>query len=686
MSVFCELLMKKLFILIFVFAIFPLAYAEDLDGKRPLQVSVTSVDPLSNLKRGKELFDKTKYSEALEHFKSAYDEIPVMRDFTLLMMAKIYNRTVRFGESGDSLRKLLRTYPDSLFTQRARALQINSLTQTIETMPKEKKFSNKSVAALTHLESYVADYPEDMEKAFFLAQVMKQLGNVQKARKLFIRIYTGVSPYSESAFQELERSDITLDDILAKASNLIRAFEYKKAEALIRKTLQSTDASEKDELYRKLGLALFKQKKYKEAAEAFQKGGDLYDSARALYRAGNLTEFNEILSQLISMEDKRAGSLLLAYASAKRREGKKDESLNVYAELREKFPQYGEDALWGIAWTYYRAGDYPEASETLTELNERYPNPRYRYWKQQSKRGDSSDTASTENQKNFFASQKEFYSLLILMRDADQFSGRSIRQIAYMPTHDQPVTISRQTSLELERLSPGISSSLERFRILVELDMREDAISELVRIGNRVSKPDVLVHLCRTLQDAGAYKRAISLISRFTEQTGQVSGQLSIHDILYPIAYWPAVREISEHNMLDPFLLLSVMREESRFDPRARSVAGALGLMQVMPHTARTLNRRLNLDIPDDTAIYDAKTNITIGGYYLNSLLKEFGSLPVALAAYNAGHDRVREWIKNGNFRSFDEFIEDIPYDETKNYVKRVLLTYATYMNLWEKQ
>jgi len=315
-----------------------------------------------------------------------------MRDFTLLMMAKAYNRTGRFDESGDSLRKLLDTFPGSVFTQRARTLQINSLMYAAETTPKEKRFSEKSATALTHLESYVADYPEDVEMTFFLAQLMKKLGKIQKAKKLFIRIYTGVSPYSDSAFQELEPSDITLDDILSKASNLIKAFEHKKAETLIRKALQKGDASQNDELYRKLGLALFKQKKYREAAEAFLKGGDLYYSARSLYRAGNFTAFNEILSQLISMEDKRAGSLLLAYASTKRREGKKDETLNMYAELMKNFPHYREDALWGIAWTYYRAGNYTEASETLGELNDRYPNPRYRYWKQQSNRGDSSDT------------------------------------------------------------------------------------------------------------------------------------------------------------------------------------------------------------------------------------------------------------------------------------------------------
>lgn len=686
MSVLRKLVMKKLFTLIFVFALFPLAYAEDHDGKSPAQISVTSADSLAHLKGGRELFDKGNYTEALERFKNAYDEIPVMRDFTLLMMAKAYNRTGQFDKSVDSLRTFLATYPDSLFMQRARALQINSLMHVAETAPNGKRFSEKSAAALDHLESYVADYPEDVEMAFSLAQLMKTLGDTHKAKRLFLRIYTGVSPYSESALRELDPSDITMDDILAKASSLIRTSEHKKAEALIRKTLQKPDTGQKDELYRTLGLALFKQKKYREAAEAFQKAGDLYHYARSLYRAGNFTGFNEILSQLVSMEDRRAGALLLAYASTKRREGKKDETLHMYAELMKNFPQYREDALWGIAWTHYRAGNYAGASETLGELNARYPDPRYRYWKQQSSRGDSSDAASSEIREKNSPSQKDFYRLLTRMRDADQFSGRSLRQIAYTPPTDQAAAMSAKASWDIKRLPPEIRSSLERFRVLVELDMREDAISELVRISRHVSRPDALVYLCHALQNAGAYKRAISLISRFAEQTPQGSGQMNIYDILYPIAYWPTVREISEHNTLDPLLLLSVMREESRFDPRARSVAGALGLMQIMPHTARALDRRLNLDISDDAAIYDVKTNIAIGGYYLNSLLKEFGSLPVALAAYNAGHDRVREWIKEGNYRSFDEFVEDIPYDETKNYVKRVLLTYATYMNLWQKQ
>jgi len=213
--------------------------------------------------------------------------------------------------------------------------------------------------------------------------------------------------------------------------------------------------------------------------------------------------------------------------------------------------------------------------------------------------------------------------------------------------------------------------------------MKEEAVTELVRLSDRVSGPDAFLEVCRALQEVGAYKRSITLVSRFSGEKGlKQRDRADIDDILYPMAYWSTVSEISAVYELDPLILLAVMREESRFDPDARSIAGALGLMQIMPQTAYSLDKHLKMDISDNSEIYNVRVNITIGAYYLNSLLREFGSLPVALAAYNAGHDKAREWIKEGNYRSQDEFVEDIPYDETRNYVKRVLLTYLTYLSL----
>lgn len=683
------LLKPCLFILYILFSIFlsitffiPLSLAGDNTKE--------STESLSHLKKGKELFEKGKYEAALVDLKIAYDESPVIRDYTLFFMARAYNGLEGFDDSSNCVNKILKDYPDSLLRKRVRAFQLNNVIRVSEVTPPKKRFSGKpdydamlfekSDAALKLLESYAADYPDDAEMAFRLGRLLKQLGNSERAKKIFIRIYTGDSPYAESAYQELQPSDIKPDDMLAKASNLIKEFEYKRAETILRKTLAVAGDSQRDGIYRKLGMTLFKQKKYTEASDAFSKAGDLYDSARSFFRAGDLNAFNEEVSKLVSMEDKRAGSLLVAYASKKRREGKVEEALSIYNDVKKRYPSLSEDVLWGIAWTYYRSSDYKKALDLFTELNERYPSSRYLYWKQRCIEGDSSNKISPEVQRKMKGSPKDFYSLLTQMREKENLSGRPVKQAAWTPE-------TRHSSLSNLHLPQDIRTSLERFTILNELDMKEDAFAELIHAANGVSRPDVLLYLCRILQEAGAYKRSINLISGFSEDRLNEPGDgMNINEILYPLAYWQIVSEAANRYMLDPFILLSVIREESRFDPRARSAAGALGLMQIMPHTAYNLDKKLKFDISGNDEIYNIKTNITIGAYYLNSLLKEFGSLPVALAAYNAGHDKIGEWIKEGNYKSYDEFIEDIPYDETRNYVKRVLLTYATYLDLGSKQ
>jgi soluble lytic murein transglycosylase len=152
-----------------------------------------------------------------------------------------------------------------------------------------------------------------------------------------------------------------------------------------------------------------------------------------------------------------------------------------------------------------------------------------------------------------------------------------------------------------------------------------------------------------------------------------------LHYLRYPLAYQDIVEPLSRKYNLDPLLVLSVAREESRFDPEARSIAGALGLMQVMPRTAYKLNNNLKLDISGSQGVLDAKNNFHFGIYLLSNLINEFGSYSYALAAYNAGKEKVRSWLENGDYKSIDEFIEDIPYRETRNYVKRIITTFFEY-------
>jgi soluble lytic murein transglycosylase len=658
--------------------------------------SETSEESFATLRQGKELLEKGKYAEAAESLKAAYAELPAIRDYTLFFMAKTHNRTKGFDASAGYIDELLSSYPDSPLRKKARALRVRNLLLAGEADPLNQVFSVNAAldsrvnAALGSLEAYVTDYPEDAEMTFLLARLLKKLGKTERAKKVFILVYTGSSSYSEPAYQELSPQDITTDHLFAKASGLMKAMEYKKAETILRKILPGAKGTLREEVQRNLGLALFRQKRYGEASDSFLKAGDLYNAARSLFRAGELVSFREIVSRLASMEDKRAGSLLIAYAAKKRREGKPEESLTMYGKVRKEYPSLGEEALWGMAWTYYRKGDFADAAELFAELNEKYPGSRYIYWgKRSAEQDNQQDAASKRNEEpqGKKAFTKDFYSLLSYARNKDTLTGRSVSNVQWAFPSGGAVRGQSLSGAWAQKLSPDILPLFERSLILMGIGMKEEAVTELVRISNRVSSPEALLEVCRTLRDVGAYKRSITLISRLSEEKGARLGErMDINDILYPLAYWSTVSEVADLYKIDPFILLAVMREESRFDPHARSIAGALGLMQIMPQTAYSLDKHLKIDISDNSEIYNIRVNITIGAYYLNSLLKEFGSLPVALAAYNAGHDKVREWIKEGGYKSHDEFIEDIPYDETRNYVKRVLLTYFAYLNLTDRQ
>jgi soluble lytic murein transglycosylase len=217
-----------------------------------------------------------------------------------------------------------------------------------------------------------------------------------------------------------------------------------------------------------------------------------------------------------------------------------------------------------------------------------------------------------------------------------------------------------------------VVKKFERAEVLFELGFSKDALSELIFISKTTTSIEDILYIGSRFQDLGEYKHLISL----TERLPAIE---TVHHLRYPHAYWNIVEPVSQQYSIDPFLVLSVMREESTFDPNARSTAGALGLMQLMPQTAFLLNRDLRLGITNASHIWDIKNNIHVGIFYLSTLIKEFGSYAHALAAYNAGEEKVRKWIQKGNYKSVDEFIEDIPYNETRNYVKKVMTTFFEY-------
>ena len=149
------------------------------------------------------------------------------------------------------------------------------------------------------------------------------------------------------------------------------------------------------------------------------------------------------------------------------------------------------------------------------------------------------------------------------------------------------------------------------------------------------------------------------------------------------IPYLDEIRPLCYEMDEDLALVLAVIQTESGFRPSVVSTRGAVGLMQVTPDTARWMAGQIGLDGYTDDKLYEKQWNLTIGISYMQYLRRLFdGNLPQALAAYNAGPTRVRAWLEDGDWDGSVELIDDIPYGETRNYVKKVLKSYDRYRRL----
>lgn len=158
---------------------------------------------------------------------------------------------------------------------------------------------------------------------------------------------------------------------------------------------------------------------------------------------------------------------------------------------------------------------------------------------------------------------------------------------------------------------------------------------------------------------------------------------------IYPDYYWDQVVAASAEAKIDPFLVLSVIRQESTFNEGAVSRAGAMGLMQIMPHTGQTLANTLGIPHFEHRSLFDPVVSIRLGSYFLGDQVRQFTEGPAAemgfelgLAAYNAGPHNARKWLDRFPFEDIDAFVERIPYKETRLYVKLVLKNYAIYKAL----
>jgi len=369
---------------------------------------------------------------------------------------------------------------------------------------------------------------------------------------------------------------------------------------------------------------------------------------------------------------------LLALANEFQKDARDEEALPYWRRLLAEYPdgKYVERACWRTAWADYQAGRYEAAAQALERTVRLRPatasTPGFLYWAGRSRAA----LGQVDRARQLFEEAVQRYKHTyhgLRARDA-------LPRLPAAPASPSPALLA-STSAEPE---PGVPEpQATRLRQLLLIDRLDEAQVELEALPHsRQGQATVAWIDWRR----GRLRPAIVAMKRaFPEWIGEAGDRLpaEVWRILFPLRFDESLRAKAAEEGLDPSLVAALILQESTFDADALSRAGARGLMQVIPATGRKLARDLRVPYRK-AALHDPETSLDFGTRYLRQMSDRFeGQVERVLAAYNAGPHRVDAWTAGRPQISAEDFVESIPFTETRFYVMVVLANRDQYRRLY---
>ena len=389
------------------------------------------------------------------------------------------------------------------------------------------------------------------------------------------------------------------------------------------------------------------------------------------------------------------------------------EAEKTYVRLAADYPDEEEaaSALWRLGWLAWFRGNHVEATARWSRLQVARGGQALReaatYWlgRAWERRGDR-EQAARQFAQLMKDSPRTYYGLLAAKRAPGAAAGPG----AAVGGRGEPKASRADTTIEPSGSGKSASGGgaapfafpadpregllgdlrFDRAVALREVGLREFADEELDELTRRsVGEPRRLYALSAAYVADERYHMALRILRRSFQGTARSGGTSprEFWEMFYPLGWRDALTAAAGRASLDPFLVAAVVREESSFYPQARSRVGARGLMQLMPDTGRAVAQARQIPFPDVEVLDHPVTNLEIGTIFLGGLLREFGDARRAAAAYNAGPTRAREWWANRKTDDLEVWVEQIPFNETRAFVKRVMLSWQEYQRVYgEKQ
>jgi peptidoglycan lytic transglycosylase len=369
---------------------------------------------------------------------------------------------------------------------------------------------------------------------------------------------------------------------------------------------------------------------------------------------------------------------LLALANNYQKDARDDEALPYWRRLLAEYPdgQYAERAAWRTSWADYRAGRFEDAAQALERTArlrpETWSTAGFLYWAGRSR------AALAQNDR-----ARQLFDETVLRFKYSYHGLRARDALAKMPHQTGAATGPTLASSDPAPADDIPEPQRTRVRQLLLTNRLDEAASELRALP---ASPKAQATIAWTLWKRGKLRPAITAMKRaYPEWISEAGDRLpaEVWRILFPIEFKdPLVAKASAEG-LDPALVAALILQESTFDPGALSRAGARGLMQVIPATGRKLARDMRVPYRH-AALHDPKTSLDFGTLYLRQMADRFDNRAErVLAAYNAGPHRVDAWTALRPEQSAEEFVESIPFSETRAYVMIILAGREQYRRLY---
>jgi soluble lytic murein transglycosylase len=638
------------------------------------------------------ILDK-EYSKAIPALQKAKPRAGELADYVRYFEGLAYGGTAQSEKVVAALKDFEKESADSIFLHDVTAIYGSALTA-----------SGKAAAAIDYLEAHRKPTRADVEVA--LGHAYMAGGNTVKGTEILRRVYftMPVSPETTQAGAELVARGYNLSayyvEVKAHAGLLTRANQWQDAVREYQQALAMAPPEERGEVQVALAIALRRaghEREGRDLLRSTQASGE--PNAQRLYSLVEIArvEDNEadLLNYLAQMRQSTPASpwfqqALISAGNMYLLRRDYDHAIDSYREAQAHLTDGPRSAYahWKAAWLTYRQGRLEEAKKEFTRHVEVYStSPEAAaavYWR-----------ARLAEQQNDLTTARAWYA-----KAADRFRNyyygylarERLAKIGDSPAIHDPVLdrippVPPRTLAAAQITAPATELRVEKSKLLENAGMTDFAIKELKAVDGGKDANWATLEIARIYGEGGQYHRALRFMksavpSYFAIDISALPRQY--WDYLFPRPYWTDVRRFSLLNQLDPYLVAALIRQESEFNPGAVSRSNALGLMQLLPVTGRKVAKELHLRGYRTANLLVPNTNLQLGTRYLNAMVQlHGGQIEYALAAYNAGDHRVADWLSGANYRDIAEFVESIPFTETREYVQSIMRNAQIYRKLY---